>query len=512
MTDAEQYLQVQVVNSSGFDDSQVYVLGFGLAPGATNQSFIQFDPGTGNGTLVAATVGESASAYSLALNSLPAAKGGGYTLNIPPTVSGRIHLSINQGLCLTVNTGSTGAITINDPNAFNPLDPNYFTLWDKFEFDFQPTSTTPIWINTTAVDFFGLPLSLSLGAQGPVGLTQSRSTVLSTLTNSLTGAWENLVLSSGSGSDATVLRVICPYEANGIPSQQGFSETYLDASLQAIWTYYQSNSLGIDVGGTLYTGTVDSSNNFNFTSGSTTVTVPLPASNDVFSCNGGTLTANPNDPAQAAIVTVLGAALNLGLLPLAPVAAPAIPTLTNAQWTASQMPAYYTANPQLAAVQWNVYSAALHNNQANNQGNLVYAFPYDDQAGQSSLLASNDASSVATITIGDCSGTTPPTLTGGSAWTVVFEVGGNASGSVTNNAGVQYTLAGSSNVTVPNLTSGFTLTYNTTGTNVNYTVYIVDSPPQGTFVSACPADLAIVVVSTSGNTVTVQLPGGPAPS
>jgi hypothetical protein len=506
------YFTIYVLNSSTvFLDSQVYVLGFGLAPGATNQSWIQFNTSTGEGTLVGATVGEASAPYTVQLNTLPMnADKTAYVLKIPQTVSGRIHLSINNGLCLTVNTGATGAITINDPNPYDPQDPNYFTIWDKFELTFNRSGSPPININTTAVDFFGLPLSLQLGGQGPVGLTESRSAVLSTLSSQLTGPWANLILNYGSGSDAAVLRVMCPQEAIGILSQQGFPTGYLDSYIDAVWTYYQTASLGINVGSTLFTGTVDVNNNFNFKSpGETTVTVQLPASNDVFGCDGNTLTANSSDPTQAAIVTVLGAALNLGLLPLPP----SISALSSAPWTPSNMPTYYTNNPQLPALSnsgpwYNVYAAAIHNNGANNQGFMVYAFPYDDLAGQSSLLGTTDLSTTATLTINDCTGTTPPNLMASTVWTVVFQVGAQASGSVVNNAGKTFTLAGATSVSVPGLSSGFTMTYNTTGTNVTYTVYIVTTPQLNTVMSACPADLAIVVDGTSGSTITVALPGG----
>ena len=518
------YFEVQFENASGFDDSQVYLLGTAFEVGATDttdQSFIQFDTTTGQGTLVTATDGESAAPYTVQLSDFPVSSEGAYLLQFPPLESGRIHLSLGAGLCLLVNTNTNGAVVINDPSQADPGVPNYFIIWDKFEFTFDPSGSppgNPIWINPTAVDFFGLPLTLTLSdGQGPVGLPQqSRSDVVSRLTSALTGPWADLVLTYGNGNDATVLRVTAPNESpvdsDGNPI---FPSDYLAPSLQAIWTYYQTNSLEIESDGVIYTGTVDDDMNFNFTAAGSppdlpVVQVPLPTSADVFACTmTATSEASPpaSDTAATDIPRVLETALNVGILPLAPGSAP----LQSPSWTAADMPQYYT-NPQLSTVLWNSYAAAIHDNGTGNDGNQIYAFAYDDQAGQSGLLQAAPGT-VATITLNDCSGLTLPVLTGGPSWTVTFQTGEYASGSVSS-GGNTTSLPAQASTEVAGITSGFTLNYDSTGSPVDYTVYLVATPGvgEGAAASACPQGLGINVASVSGSDVTLQLPGGPPPS
>ncbi|MFL6245467.1 MAG: beta-1,3-glucanase family protein, partial [Thermoanaerobaculia bacterium] len=186
---ADSYFQVQIANNSGvFQDSQFYVLAFGKAwlpatgTSSADQSYVSFDS-SGNGTLVTPDATTLASAYAQPLTSFPKNSAGtAYVMNLP-ACTGRVYISIGQALCLTVNTGT--ATTISDPNGFDPLDPNYYVIYDKFEFNLVPPDPAlnivgGVWIDTTAVDFFAIPMTLTMNGL-TAGLTQSRASLLSTL-------------------------------------------------------------------------------------------------------------------------------------------------------------------------------------------------------------------------------------------------------------------------------------------------------------------------------------------
>lgn len=526
---ADSYFQVQIANSStAFDDGQFYVLAFGKAwdtassTNASDQSYVSFDT-SGNGTLVTPTASTLASTYAQPLTYFPKNSAGtAYILNLP-ACTGRVYISLGQPLCLSVNVGSS--TTISDPNGFNPLDPNYQVIYDKFEFNLVPPDASQgiaggVWIDTTAVDFFSIPFTLQMNG-GTAGLTQSRSAILSTLTtafsNSASTAWSDtlpLTTTAADGS-AITLRIMSPNEAIGsTTAAANFPDSYLDDYIDAIWSFYGSNQLAIDcsqlenVSGlnitssnSLFTGQV-TAGNFVFTNAAptTTVTLPKPSSNDVFGCNGPTTTdpwTPQNKTAQGVIVTALDAAMNTGILPL-PAATPA-PILMS-PFVPAKLPAYYENSAQLPADMqstgsnpgpwYNLYSAALH-----STGDAIYAFAFDDEAGQSSTLSSSDISSIATITINDMTGTQLPVLTNDTKYNVTFITGKGAQGSVNGTA-----LPQQASTPVTGLASSFTLIYNTGSGDVSYTVNLVT-------LSSCPM-LAGFLPSGTAPAITIQLPGG----
>ncbi|MFL6248776.1 MAG: beta-1,3-glucanase family protein, partial [Thermoanaerobaculia bacterium] len=435
----------------------------------------------------------------------------------------RVYISIGQALCLTVNTGP--ATTISDPTGFDPLAPNYYVIYDKFEFHLVPPDPAlnivgGVWIDTTAVDFFGIPMTLTMNGL-TAGLTQSRASLLSTLGNALAASpWSLLTLNAPSSLGGSApLRVMSANEAIGSSNAAAnFPSDYFDDYIAAIWAFYESNQLSIDcsqligvnglnitAANSLFTGQV-SNGNFVFTNAAptTTVTLPLPTSNDVLGCNGPT-TSDPWTPqdstAQGVIVTALDAAMNTGILPLPP-STPA-PILMS-PFDPSELPPYYQNSPQLPADMqsggsnpgpwYNLYSAALH-----STGDAIYAFAFDDEAGQSSTLSSADITSVATIAVNDLTGTELPVLTNDEQYTITFITGDGAEGSVNGTA-----LPAEASTQVGNLPSSFTLTYNTGSGNQNYTVNVATG-------SSCPM-LPGFLPSGTGTTLTIQLPGGTLPS
>jgi|GEM_PF-6946899 len=262
---AGDYFNVQIQNNSTLDDSQVYVTAFGSAFDPTqpthlavDQSFISLTA-EGYGTLVTPTSSTSSLTYSYPLNGLTKT-GGVYNLYLPPS-GGRVYLSIGAPLCLSIQT--TGNVAINDPNFILPQDPNYQVIYDKIEYFWNPLTSTdsdspPIpataVIDTTAVDFFGLPLTVSLNGQTK-GIKKSLSDVQNILLNgnsssnptqpgltdsSFTGSWEMLPVY---GSNGTAVRVVSPNKA---PSFRG---SYLHDYITDVWIHYgkPGNTLTIAV-------------------------------------------------------------------------------------------------------------------------------------------------------------------------------------------------------------------------------------------------------------------------
>lgn len=519
------FLQVQIANDSKvFQDSQFYLLAFGeawdaaTASNSSDQSYVSFDA-DGYGTLVTPDVTTLSSQYAVQLTTLPKNAAGTACVMYLPACTGRVYVSIGQALCLTVNPGSP--TTISDPNGFDPLDPNYLVLYDKFEFNLVPPDSANgvaggIWIDTTAVDFFGIPMTLTMNGL-TAGLTQSRADLLSLIGSALGSAPWNVLTLTTAGSNGTItLRVMSPNEAIGsATAAANFPDDYLDDYIDAIWTFYTENQLSIDCSqligidglnitssNSLFTGQVDTSGNFVFTNASptTTVSLPKPTSNDVFGCNGPT-TSDPwtpqNRTAQGVIVTALDAAMNTGILPLPP-ANPA-PTLMS-PFVPANLPPYYQNSAQLPSDMqsggsnpgpwYNAYSAVLH-----STGDAIYAFAFDDEAGESSTLSSANIASVATIAINDLTGAELPVLSNDTLYDVTFITGDGASGSVNGT-----TLPQQASTPVSNLASSFTLTYDTGTGSRDYTVNLVA-------MSTCPM-LAGFGVSGSAPNLTITLPGG----
>ena len=506
------YFNIQIANNSTFDASDIYITAFGFAfdpnvsgppYNSTDQSFISFDA-DGYGTLVTPTPSTSGTAYSYPLDTFTPSNSM-YNIYLPPC-SGRVYISIGSGLCLSFDADNC-PITISDPQYTVPSDPNYQILYDKFEFNCNPESTSPaitanVSIDTTAVDFFGLPLSVTMNNQ-TLGVTQSLTDMQNILqngngsqTNGLSaypGQWSVLPLT---GSNQTILRVMSPNEAPGFPSN------YLDDYIASLWTYYakQGNTITIDVtlgtNTTTYTGSIDTTTSLlSFSSGGgAAITFPQPTSNEVFGCAGITHPqwTPANDTPQGVIVSVLTAAMNLGILPVA-----SSVTLTADFADDDGLPTYYT-NVQNSTPYYNLYSALLH-----STGDALYAFAFDDVAGESDLLQSSDTSTVATITLNSLEGITLPPLTSSETYDVTFVAGFGESGSV-ELAGTTYSFANPAtptapvSVTVSGLPSSFQVAYGAG----SYTINMVTQ-------SACPFT-GVVFSAVSGGTQ-IAWPGAPAP-
>jgi hypothetical protein len=484
------------------------------------ESYLQFDS-TGIGNFVQVVLDMSSTQYAYPLSSFPISNGQ-YQLQVPYTTSGRIYFSFAQKLDLTVVVGrdlhnKAVSLTVAEPDPFDTQDVNFATIYDKIEYTYNDKG---VWIDTTAVDFFALPLALTLNGE-LVGFTQSREAILSRLTQTFIGDWASLVVRDPlDPSGANILRVVAPNKAIGRSTDtENFNEHYLDAPIRAIWEYYQNHTIIIDcseLNGTVVSDvrakTLDSTAahftgrsihnggaaTFTFTnSANDTIAVNIPSSNDVFGASG-VLNAIPHT-AQSVIVRNIAAALNVGVLPLADGT-----MLNKAQFLLMQSQYYHNSSllpPNLSTQpQYNLYAQALH-----GLSKHIYAFAYDDVLSQDSTLFTDTPSDMALVTIGDMSGTVMPNPVGDTTiYTVTFHVGAGASGTFVNpnERDKHYALTpANSPVAVQNVRSPFVISYDYGQGSQQYTITIL-------LRSARPA-LPLTVTSVSDRKVVIDLPGAP---
>ena len=123
-------------------------------------------------------------------------------------------------------------MAIIDPDGFKTRDSNYYTVYDKFEFTFNEDG---LWINPTSVDFFSIPIKLSLPTSPDLkssGFSDKRSDILASVWKEFSQSvssneWNKLFLNFDSG---TTLRVMAPGKAmrdTGPGSNPTFASDYL---------------------------------------------------------------------------------------------------------------------------------------------------------------------------------------------------------------------------------------------------------------------------------------------
>jgi hypothetical protein len=201
------------------------------------------------------------------------------------------------------------------------------------------------------------------------------------------------------------------------------------------------------------------------------VDVTLPHSNEVFGCDGGSMTCIPNR-ASSVVVRELGAALTVGLLPL-PTQMPN-PATGRSEDVALCKPfftrpdvrkLFYTSSPLLPGSvkgpYYNVYSKALH-----SFGERVYAFAFDDAVGEDSTLhSSDDDTSVPNVSvpyvmcIGDMTGTVLPDLRDDKRYSITLAPGWGGKGAYVTPDGHSQPFAWPGSLTVSNVPSPFFLDY-----------------------------------------------------
>lgn len=360
-----------------WQDDQIYIeiLGSNISTGAL--SWVSYD-----GTVTAASVADNTAA-----NAVKAPNGQTYPnyaftlaqanhlLKLPPVNGGRIYVSLGAPMYIPIEAGNP--LGYAGPNPLNTSDPNGNTHYDWYEFDWGGASDA-IFINTTQVDDFGLPMTLDVWGSSETfhqqtGITESIAQIDQEFVAATPAAFQ-----AGQGGVAAVspLRIWAP--AHMTFGTGGANANYLDSYVNAVWAEYATTPLKVflDNNSHEYSGTT-SGTTFNFTeinlnngayAGPQTYTVNKPSTQDLLLCSGTMAYAASTLTSQEAGVTLaleaqFCAAFNRHVMD------------TYADWIV--VSDYYQAAPA------NYYAAFWH---AHSIAGLAYGFAYDDVNSQSSSI------------------------------------------------------------------------------------------------------------------------------
>lgn len=500
-------------DSKVMDADKIYIVGSGQDPNYNSsatypvliQSWLKVD-GSGNVTFEHGEVGQKSSDYAVKLSDLPTDDSGNYELNVPMTTSGRIYISLGSPVDMhtmasaSVVDGAIDMLTIVDPDGFLTQDPSYSTIFDKVEFTYNSGG---VWINTTAVDFFGLPISLHMDGEETKGLTSSRADIMSTLKAGLTGEWSRLYLEYG----GQTLRVVAPNKAIGRPSaDENFPDDYLATYIDAVWTYYASdNEVSVNCAElydkapeskAVYTGNLGNGNLF-YNGDGTVADLPngMPTSNEVFGCAGGPMDAKENNP-ESVIAKNLGTAMNVGVFPLPESVKDA---KLDKNWFVANSGLYYPdaaddKRPGLpeGGPWYNLYSKVLHSiKNADGSDEMIYAFAFDDNAGQDSTLHPGDGSvKECVVQINDLTGTEIPDPVDHTKYSVTVNLPENNTGTFDGQD-----LSAGANGPFADISSPFKLVFNGTEYEINALLK-----------SATPQLIGLVVDTSNSPNISVNLP------
>ena len=371
-------------NTNGaYPDSAVYVEVLGNNPAKGNAlSWVGAD-----GTVHAASVADNTAA-----NHLTGPDGKSYPaysftlaqsklLKLPALGSGRIYISLGGPMYMPITPGNP--LGYAGPNPQNATDPNTNTHFDWYEFTsgLNADGTPNLYINTTQVDQFGLPLLLDVwdasseinvggvtSNHGQTGINESVAAIDAEYAAQTPSAFHLDPVSN--------LRIPAPdkdtFAAGGV------NDTYFDSYTNAVWTYFATNTLTLSLNegsrqfagqttATQFVFTEQNLNNGAYVGGS--YTVGKPSTPEIFACDGNFNNDgnNGNGGPQAggtlAIEVQLCAAFNRHVVE------------NPSQWT---VPAdFYLAAPA------NYYAQFWH---SHSVGGLAYGFPYDDASGFSSTI------------------------------------------------------------------------------------------------------------------------------
>jgi len=248
------------------------------------------------------------------------------------------------------------------PNPLNATDPNINIHYDWYEFTYGANGG--IYINTTQVDEFGLPMTLDVwGASETfhmqVGIIESIAALDQEFAAETPVAFHV--------TPPSPLRIFAP--AHSTFDTGEVNANYFDSYISSVWSYYASNPLTVmlfggarefvgKTQGTQFVFTEVNLNNGAYQGG--TYTVAQPTTQNVLYCNGPLASGNT---VEAALEAQFCAAFNRHVMG------------SYAQWT--QPSAYYPAAPA------NYYAQFWHNHSI---GGLSYGFAYDDVNNQSSTI------------------------------------------------------------------------------------------------------------------------------
>jgi beta-galactosidase len=358
-------------NTNGaWADGQIYVTVIGIDPGNGNFAYL-----TPDGTIVDFTVNDASAA-----NHLTGPNGQSYgnysftlaqskLLKIPTFISARAYISLGNPLYIQVNGDGNGNVTgYAGPNPQNSTDPNINTHFDWYEFNNNNT----IFINTTQVDEFGLPLLLDVwGAGGSfhqqVGITESIAQIDSEFASEVPAQFQPPTMSN--------LRIFSPAKLS--MAAGAANANYFDNYIASAWTQYSTMPLTVALNGRQFSGTTSGST-FTFEEinpssdhAGEIFVVQKPSTRDVLVCAGtmasgvagNTPQLQDENAIQLQLENQICSATNRGVL------------LTPANWANAST--YYQSSPA------NFYSQFWHQHSI---GGLAYGFSYDDNNNQSTTI------------------------------------------------------------------------------------------------------------------------------
>ncbi|WHA05413.1 beta-1,3-glucanase family protein [Candidatus Bandiella numerosa] len=209
------------------------------------------------GVCEAVTAQTDSVSYSYKLSALTKNSAGNPEFNLTQMKSGRIYVSLKYPLKLHIDSSNPNKMAIIDPDGFKTRDSNYYTVYDKFEFTFNEDG---LWINPTSVDFFSIPIKLSLPTSPDLkssGFSDKRSDILASVWKEFSQSvssneWNKLFLNFDSG---TTLRAMAPGKAmrdTGPGSNPTFASDYLANNkfglnyIDKVWDYYKTNTIKVD--------------------------------------------------------------------------------------------------------------------------------------------------------------------------------------------------------------------------------------------------------------------------
>jgi len=369
------FIVTDLNNNTGgaWADNQIYVEILGNDPATGELSWVNYDgtitkANVSDNTAANALVGPSGQTYPNYAFTLAQAN---HQLKLPPITSGRIYISEGNPLYMSIMAGANGGNNgYAGPNPQNNTDPNINVHYDWYEFNYATNGG--IYINTTQVNQFGLPLLLDVwGANETyhmqVGINESIASIDQAYISQTPAAFHTPTPNN--------LRILSPAETTF--NAGGANGNYFDSYIASAWTQYSSTPVTLTVNGRQFTGKAAGST-LTFTEvnpaaahvGETFV-VQQPSTQDVLLCAGtmasgvagSTAQQQDENAIQLQLENQICAATNRGVL------------LNPANWAAAS--AYYPSSPA------NFYSWFWHQHSV---GGLAYGFSYDDNNNQSTTI------------------------------------------------------------------------------------------------------------------------------
>ncbi len=366
-----------------YPDSQIYVEVLG-SDSANGNALSWVGP---DGTLHAASVADNTGAGHLTGPDGKSYPNYSFTLAqsklllLPPLGSGRVYISLGHPMYMPITLGNP--LGYAGPNPQNVTDPNTNTHFDWYEFTtgLNADGTPNIYINTTQVDQFGLPLLLDVWDNSPeITVGSATSSHGQTGINETVAAIDQeYAAETPADFHLTVVSDLrIPAPAKSTFAAGGANAAYFDSYVNSAWTYFASNPLTISLnnGSRQFTGSTTAStfvfteknlNNGAYVGGSYVIGKPstpeILACDGVFNNDGNNGKGGPQASGTLALEVQLCAAFNRHVVE------------NPSQWTTPA--AYYQVAPA------NFYAQFWHNHSVSS---LAYGFPYDDASGFSSTI------------------------------------------------------------------------------------------------------------------------------